>query len=94
MVEISLLSRAGAFFLESAEVVLAEFSSVGSGKTINGRGVQALRVLGVDGSCSSLGEGFGVEVFRFDLGDVACVSGDVLGLDVVVGAAEPVVSVL
>lgn len=94
VIEISLLGGVFVISLQPAEVVLAEFSSVGGSEAVDSYGVGAFLVLGIDGAGSCLGEGFSVEVFRFDLRHVSCVTWNVLGLDVIVGTTEPVISVL
>lgn len=94
VIEISLLGWVFVLSLQSAEVVLTEFSGVGGSEAVDWCGLRAFLVFSIDGAGSCLCKGFSVEVFRFDLRHVTCISGNVLGLDVIVGTTEPVGSVL
>jgi hypothetical protein len=91
--EISLLSRAFVD-LQSAEVVFGEILSVRGSELIFGRRSDSLSVLAVNSSSRSLSEALCEDVLRLNLGDVARVPRDVLGLNVVSRTSEPVVSVL
>lgn len=81
-------------FLKSAEVVLAELLLGVGLETLIERRLLSFVVLSVDGGAGSLGEGPTKEVLRLDLGHVAGVSWDVLRLQVLSGAAQPVFALL
>ena len=66
--------------LESSEVLLAELGLSGSLETLVQGWALALVVLGVDGGASRLGERLAEEVLTLDLGHIALVAWDVLGL--------------
>ena len=91
--EISLLSRAFVD-LQSAEVVFGEILGVRGSELIFGRRGDSLCVLAVNSSSRSLSEALCEDVLRLNLGDVARVSRDVLGLNVVSRTSKPVISVL
>ena len=80
--------------LESSEVLLAELGLSGSLETLVQGWALALVVLGVDGGASRLGERLAEEVLTLDLGHIALVAWDVLGLQVLSGTTEPVVTFL
>ena len=80
--------------LQSSMVVLAMLSLCISLETLIERRDLALVVLRVDGCTSSLSELFSEEVLRLNLRDVAGVPGDMLGLQVLGGTAQPVLAFL
>jgi hypothetical protein len=56
VIEVSLLGRVFVISLQSAEVVLAEFSGVGSGEAFDCCGLRAFLVLSIDGTGSCFSE--------------------------------------
>ncbi len=80
--------------LESPEVFLAELGLGSRLETLVKRRLLALVVLCVDGSAGRLGERLAVEVLGLDLRYVTLVAWDVLSLQVLCGAAQPVFTFL
>ena len=80
--------------LQSSKVTLGELFLVFSGEAVLFRGRGSFVVLAVDRGAGGLSERLAVKVLGFNLGNVASVSGDVLGLDVGGGTAEPVIAEL
>lgn len=81
-------------FSQPSEVSLVELVPGRRRKPLLLGGHLAFFVLGVDGTARNLGEALAVEVLTLDLGHEACIAGDVLRLDIVVGSAKPVLSLL
>lgn len=80
--------------LEVTELTLAVFNLGSSLVLVVAWGDKSTDVLAVDRDASLFGERLAVEVLRVDLGDVTRVAGNVLGLHILGGATEPVLSVL
>lgn len=80
--------------VETSELFLFEFALSRRGETVSFWWHEAFHVLRVDRGARGLSETAAVQIFTLDLGDVAGVVRNVLGFDVGVGAAEPVLALL
>ena len=80
--------------VETSELFFFEFALSRGRETVSFWWHEAFHIFRVDSRTRGLSETASVQVFTLDLGNVTSVVRNVLGLDVGVGAAEPVLTLL